>query len=146
MLKAKIQQDLIEAMKAKEQEKVEALRLIISDIKNKEIDSKQELSDDEVVKLLRSNIKKLREAASMFAQGGRNDLVQQNESQATIYAVYVPADLSDEALADKVLALMEAHKAQFAENPKMIMPTVMKELSGQAEPQRIITEIKKHSQ
>jgi Asp-tRNA(Asn)/Glu-tRNA(Gln) amidotransferase B subunit len=41
---------------------------------------------------------------------------------------------------------MEANKTQFAENPKLIMQTVMKELAGQAEPQRIIAEIKKHTQ
>lgn len=146
MLKAKIQQDLITAMKAKEQDKVEALRLVVSDIKNKEIDTKQDLSDDDIVKLIRSTIKKLNEAADMFAQGGREDLVQQNRAQAQIYADYVPADLTDAVLTEKVAAIMEQNSSLFAENPKLIMPTVMKELSGQADPQRIIAEIKKHTQ
>ncbi|KXK11802.1 MAG: Yqey-like protein [Microgenomates bacterium OLB23] len=101
MIKTKIQQDLIAAMKAKEQERVEALRMVISEIKNKEIDTKTDMSDDEVVKLIRGVIKKLREAADMFAQGGRIDLVAQNQAQIAIYATYVPADLSDDALAEK---------------------------------------------
>ncbi len=146
MLKAKIQQDLITAMKAKDQDKVEALRLVISDIKNKEIDTKQDLTDDNVVKLIRSTIKKLNEAADMFAQGGRDDLVQQNLAQARMYADYVPADLTDEVLAEKVAAVMSENKVLFTENPKLVMPIVMKELSGQADPQRIIAEIKKHTQ
>lgn len=133
-------------MKAKEQDKVEALRLVISDIKNKEIDSKLELSDDEVVKLIRSTIKKLNEAADMFAQGGRDDLVQQNRAQAHMYAEYVPADLTDDVLAERVASIMEQNKSQLAENPKLAMPLVMRELSGQADPQRIIAEIKKHTQ
>ena len=146
MLKAKIQQDLITAMKAKEQDKVEALRLVVSDIKNKEIDTRQDLSDDDIVKLIRSTIKKLNEAADMFAQGGRDDLVQQNRAQAQIYAAYVPADLTDEVLSEKVSSIMEQNSSLFAENPKLIMPIIMKELSGQADPQRIIAEIKKHTQ
>lgn len=146
MIKEKIQQDLISTMKAKEQNKVEALRLVISDIKNKEIDSKQELTDDEVVKLIRSSIKKLKEASDMFIQGGRNDLAEQNQAQVEIYSEYVPADLGDDVLAERVSAIMEANQTQFAENPKLIMQTVMKELAGQAEPQRIIAEIKKHTQ
>jgi Asp-tRNA(Asn)/Glu-tRNA(Gln) amidotransferase B subunit len=58
----------------------------------------------------------------------------------------VPADLGDDVLAERVSAIMEANQTQFAENPKLIMQTVMKELAGQAEPQRIIAEIKKHTQ
>lgn len=146
MIKSKIQQDLITALKAKDQEKLEALRLIVSDIKNKEIDTKQELNDDEVIKIIRSTIKKLKEAADMFAQGGRDDLVQQNRAQADIYAQYIPADLTDEALSQKISEIMETNKALFAENPKLIMSTIMKELAGQAESQRILAEIKKHSQ
>ncbi len=146
MIKTKIQQDLITALKAKDQEKLEALRLIVSDIKNKEIDTKQELNDDEVIKIIRSTIKKLKEAADMFAQGGRDDLVQQNRAQADIYAMYIPADLTDEVLAQKISEIMETNKTAFAENPKLIMSTIMKELAGQAESQRILAEIKKHTQ
>jgi len=146
MLKAKIQEDLITGLKAKDHERVEALRLVISDIKNKEIDSKIEMTDEEVVKLIRSVIKKLKEASEMFAKGGRNDLVDQNNAQISIYATYVPADLSDELVAQKVEEIMTENKTLFSENPKLIMPTVMKAMSGLADTQKIIAEIKKHTQ
>lgn len=144
MLKSKIQQDLIVSLKARDQERVDALRLLLAEVQNKEIDIKRELPDEDVAKLLRSITKKLREALEMFKKGGRVDLEKQNQAHIDIYAAYLPAELSDEALMQRVGALMVAHKQLFEKNPKMVIPTIMKELSSEADAQKIITVIKKH--
>jgi len=66
--------DLKGAMKAKDSLKVDTLRLIISEIKNKEIDLREELGDTAITALLTTQIKKRKEAAGMFEKGGRTDL------------------------------------------------------------------------
>ena len=143
MLRSKIQDDLIVSLKAKSHDRVEALRLLLSEIKNVEIDAKHELSDEEVTKVLRFMNKKLKEAMEMFKKGGRSDLEKQNQVQVDIYAEYLPAELDDSALSEKVDALMTQHKALFDENPKTVIPTIMKALSAEVDPQKIMAEIKK---
>ena len=141
MLKAKIQQDLISSLKEKKAAELETLRFFMAEVKNLEIEKKAELSDEEVIKILKKQIKNLSDAVEMFTKGGRKDLVDQNDQQIKILSQYLPAELSDEELEAAIKTLIEDNKETYEKNPKMIIGIAMKQLSPQADPKRIIAEL-----
>lgn len=145
MLKDKIQEQITAALKNKESEKVETLRLLMADIKNAEIDTGEALSDDDVLKIIKKNVKKLNEANEMFASGGRDDLVEQNKDQIEIYSEYLPEELSDEELEKAIDAVIAENKEVYEKSPKAIIGIAMKKLSSQADPKRIMAVLNKKS-
>lgn len=145
MLIQKIQEDLTTSLKAKQSDVVETLRFLMSDIKNAEIEKGigSELTDDEVLKIISKNVKKLKEAAEMFEKGGRQELADENNAQIAIFEKYLPTQLTDEEL-DSKISEIRAQNAELAEsNPNALIGIAMKQLSGQAEPGRIMAALKK---
>lgn len=138
MIKEKLQEDLTQALKAHEHTVVSVLRFVLAAIKNKEIEKKDTITDEECTAVLRKQIKELTDAKELFAKGGRIDLVAQNESQIAILQKYMPAELSDEALKQEVLSLIANNTAAISQNPKSIIGIVMKSLSSKARPDRIM--------
>lgn len=98
MLRQKIQENLIRALKEKDEKTLSILRFLMAQIKNKEIDKKQLLTDEEIVAILKKQVKELSEAKTLFQKGGRADLVSQNEEQIKILSAYLPQEISDEEL------------------------------------------------
>lgn len=107
MIKQKIQENIIKALKSKDEKTLSVLRYLLSQIQNKEIDKKQDLSDEEVVQLIRKQIKNLKEAAAIFQRGYRQDLVSQNKEQIKILSTYLSTELSDEELQEEVRKTIE---------------------------------------
>jgi len=133
-----MQADQINAMKSGDKQKVETLRFILAQIKNKEIDKKTELTDEETVGILRKQVKELQESIDAFKTGGRTDLVAQSEAQKNIARSYLPAEMSDEELKSMVQRILEANKELIARDPKAIIGVCMKELRSKADPSRIM--------
>ena len=93
MLKEKLTADMKEAMKQKEVQKLSVIRMLLSAMKNKEIEKRSAgdatpLTDEEEQKVLAKEIKNRRKAIELFKQGGRQDLVDQNEKEITILEPY----------------------------------------------------------
>ncbi len=80
MLK-KLEQDMMQALKSKEKERAGALRLIISKCKNKAIELRKELSDQEIIKVLQTVAKQHKESIKLYKEGNRNDLVHAEEQE-----------------------------------------------------------------
>ena len=95
-IKQNIQDAQKEAMKSKDSDKLSTLRQIWSAIKNAEIDSSGELSDEKVQEIIARQVKQLRDAMSDFEKGGREDLVEQNKKEIELLETYLPAQMSDE--------------------------------------------------
>ena len=142
MLTDKIQDDLTLSLKSKAQDKVDVLRLILAEIKNAEIEKGETLTDEEAQKIIKGFVKKLREAADMFKEGGRDDLAKQNEDQERVAAEYLPAEMSDAELKSAIDALIDENKEIFEKNPNALIGIAMKKLSAQADSQRILAELK----
>ena len=138
MLKDKIQEDLTNALRSKDSEKLDTLRFLMADAQNEEINLKRQMTDDEFVALIKKSVKKLRDAMTMFEKGGRTDLVQQNQKQIDMLSVYLPPQLSDEELRVAIDKLIAENKELYDKNPKMLIGIAMKTLSSQADPQRIM--------
>ena len=138
MLKTKLQADQITALKAKDQIRLDTIRYIVSQIKNKEINTQKELTEEEVVQVLQKVKKELNESIDSFTKGGRTDLVDEYKKQLEVLTTYLPAELSDEELETEVAALISQNKTLFEQNAKALMGISIKALKSKADPSRIL--------
>ncbi|MDP3994345.1 MAG: GatB/YqeY domain-containing protein, partial [bacterium] len=98
MILEQIQNDLKEAMKAGETDKVSALRFLLSQIKNREIDKRAELTDEEIVSVIAKQAKQRRESVEAFKQGGRDDLVVKEQAELDLLSKYLPQKMGQAEL------------------------------------------------
>ncbi len=106
-LKIRIQDDVKDAMRARDKARVGVLRLVTAAIKQKEVDERVELDDTAVLAVLDKMAKQRRESIEQYASAGRDDLVNQEEYELGILAEFLPEPLSEEeltALIDQVIA------------------------------------------
>src|SRR3989338_3914645 len=94
-IRDKIQSQMITAMKAQEKNRLETVRYLFSQIKNREIDLKHPLTDEEAVKLLQTEAKRRKEAIEAYQKGGRQDLVEKEGYQLLVISEYLPKQLTD---------------------------------------------------
>ena len=132
MLLDTIKSDLGVAMKNGDKEKLSCLRMVISAIKYKEVASKKELDDQEVIQVLRSQIKQTTDSYEQYKQGGRDDLAQQEQTSLSILRSYLPKELGEEeiaAIVQQIISETGATKKDFGK----VMKLVMAKVAGQAE-------------
>lgn len=133
-IRSVIQQDMTAAMKARDQERLDALRYLLSQIKNKEIDAKHELTDEEATKLLTTEAKRRRESIDAYQKGGRADLVEKERYELSVIEEFLPKQLTD----DELRAMIEEVKK---ENPDAdfgtLMRTIMTKVAGKGDGSRI---------
>ena len=125
----KLQSDLNDARRAQDKPQVLLLGTIISDVKNREIELKRDLTDDDVVEVLRKGIKKRRESIDMYQKGGRADLAAAEKAEVDLLGKYLPAAVSDDELRSAVRAAI----AGGAANVGAVMGKVMAQFKGRAE-------------
>ena len=107
----KIQQDLIQAMKAKDAVRVGALRLLISSIKNKQIELGHDLNQDEALKVVQKEVKQRKDSIQQYAQADRQDLVDQESAELKVLEDYMPEQMDESSIAaevDKAIAAVGA--------------------------------------
>ncbi|HMO17336.1 MAG TPA: GatB/YqeY domain-containing protein [Oligoflexia bacterium] len=106
-LKAKLQSDLKEAMKAREQDKVTNLRGIMAAIKQIEVDSRTEVGDDKIIDILQKQIKIRKDALHFAEEQKREDLIVQNKNEISLIQSYLGTQLGDEELQKLIKTLIE---------------------------------------
>ena len=119
------------AMKAKQRERVGALRLVLSELQK----AAKEGSSDELAVLRRERKRRL-EAASQFRDGGRPELAEQEEAEAELIAAYMPAELSDDELDAIVAAAIAQTGASSPKDMGAVMKAVMARSEGRADGKR----------
>jgi uncharacterized protein len=142
-LKQKISDDTKTAMKAKEADKVSTLRFLQAAVKNKEIEVRpNDLTDDDVIAVLRKSAKQRQDSIEQFTQAGRQDLADKEIIELKIIEGYLPQQMS----ADKIEAIVkEAIKEIGANSPQqmgVVMKAVMAKTQGTAD-NKIVSEIVK---
>jgi uncharacterized protein len=125
--------DLKTAMKSADKLKVSVLRLLKAAIKNKEIDSRRELSDEEVLSVLSSLAKQRRESIEQFSKGGREDLAETERLELAILQSYMPEQLSPEEIEDMILKAIEESGAQGEADLGKVMRLLMPRTKGLAD-------------
>ncbi|EIR7076833.1 GatB/YqeY domain-containing protein [Campylobacter coli] len=97
-LKEHILNDIKEAMKQKDDFKRDTLRTLNAAFKQVEVDERIELSDERILKIIASEIKKRKDAIELYSKGGREDLAQKEQKEIALFESYLPQQLSDEEL------------------------------------------------
>ena len=129
----KINADMIAAMKAKDEHKLSALRMLKSAIKYKEVDLKREVKDEDVIEVLSKQAKQRRESIEGFEKGGRAEMVAKEKAELALIEAFLPAALSDEELGKLV---EEAVKSTGAAGPKdmgKVMGYLTPKIKGKAD-------------
>jgi len=132
-----INQDIKNAMKAKETKKRDALRLLTSAFKQIEVDERKELSDDDVIKIIQTQIKRRNDSATQYRDAGRDDLMQIELDEIAFYEVYMPAQLSDDELASELKKIISKVGATSPKDMGKVMGMASKALAGKADGKRI---------
>jgi len=142
-LREQINNDIKEAMKAKEVERRDALRLLSSAMKQVEVDERKELSDDDVIAIIQKQIKQRNDAASQYKAAGRDELYDKEMAEIAVFEVYLPAQLDDAELESAVKAIIAQTGAASMKDMGKVMGMASKELAGQADGKRISECVKK---
>lgn len=135
-LTEKITKDYMTALKNKDSFRAEVLSTLRSAIKYREIELREkgkELDDQEVIDVIKKEIKKRKEAIEMYKQGERTDLVEKEEKELAILQEYVPAGLSEEELKNRIKEIIERVGARTIKDMGKVMKEAMAELRGLAE-------------
>jgi uncharacterized protein YqeY len=132
-LKEQITEDMKNAMRAKEAGRLATIRLILSEIKRKEVDERIEVSDEQTVAIIEKMIKQRKDSITQFEAGGRADLADIEKAELVVLAAYMPAGLSDEEIAAEVTAAVAASGAAGPQDMGKVMAIVKPKLAGRAD-------------
>jgi uncharacterized protein YqeY len=129
----RIQDDLKRSLKAKDGTRVSVLRFLIAAVKNREIEKKEPLSDDEVLTEIASSAKRRRESIEAFKDGGRQDLVDKEEAELAILTEYLPEQMSAEEVRHIAQEVIEAVDARSSADIGKVMKEIMPRIRGKAD-------------
>ncbi len=131
-------------MKAGQKEKVSILRFLLSNIKNRRIDKGKNavLTDEEIVQVIMSLIKQRRDGIFQFRQGGREDLAQKEEVEMALLQSYLPQQLSEDELVEKIKQVIAETGAAGPKDMGKVMKAVMPLVSGRAEGNLVSAKVK----
>jgi len=138
MLRQKLQDDMVAALKSKNTFKLNTLRFAIAQVKNKEIEKKTELNDEETLTVLKKFARELKESILAFEKAGRSELVEENKKQLEILSSYLPAEISDEELKNEVGKIIKENQETYNKNPKAVIGIAIRALKNKADSQRIV--------
>jgi uncharacterized protein len=132
-----IQEDTKTAMKARNTEEATALRMLTSALKNKQIDLRRELTDEDVIDALATEAKKRREAADAYRGGGRDELADKEEREVVLVERYLPTQLSDEEAGQLVDDAIAKTGAESKRDMGKVMGIVMPQIKGRYDGTRL---------
>ncbi len=130
------------AMKARDTETRDAIRYVLSAVKNAEIEKRGELTEEEELKLIRSQVKQRQDSIEQFRAGGRDDLAEKEQAQVAILERYLPQQMSDEELEAFV---REGIAEAGAESPKdmgKVMGLLTPRSRGRVDGRRLSTAVR----
>ncbi len=132
-LKDQIQQDMKDAMRAKDKARLATIRLILAAIKQREVDERIELDDTQVIAVLDKMSKQRRESISQFEQAGRDDLIAQENAELEIIQPYLPEALGEDELNALIEAAMQATGASTIKDMGKVMGQLKPKIQGRAD-------------
>lgn len=129
----RLQRELATARKAQDKEATLLLGTLLADVRNREIELRRAVTDEDVLEVVARGIKRRREAAEMFTAGNRGDLAAQETAQAAMLERFLPAQASD----DDIRAAVRAARAAGASTVGAVMGKVAPAFKGRADGGRI---------
>ena len=122
----KIQSDMYQAMKSGEKETANTLRNVLAKLKDKQIEKRTDLTQEEEIKTLQTLVKQRKESIDLYQKGGRDELVDQETKEMDIINSYLPKMMDDEKIKEIVESVIKDTGAGSMADMGKVMPEVMK--------------------
>jgi len=141
-LKEKIVEDMKSAMRGKESDKLGVIRLLLAAVKQKEVDERIELGDDDILKVIEKMLKQRRDSIEAFNKANRKDLVDKEEFEVVFLQQYLPEQLKDSEIDQIINDVILASGALSIKDMGVVMGTVKVKVSGKANMAEVSQKIK----
>lgn len=136
-LRATIQEDMKAAMRSREADRLAAIRLLWSAVKQREVDERKELVDAEVTAVIDRMIKQRRDSIAQFEQGGRADLAAKEQQELTVLQAYMPQALSqaevDAEIAAAIASVVDSTRVASPADMGKVMAVLKPRLAGRTD-------------
>lgn len=141
-LKVRIQEDVKNAMRAHQRERLATLRLVTAAIKQKEVDERIDLDDAQVLAVLDKMVKQRRESLEQYRQAGRDDLADKEQFELDLIQSYLPEQLGEEELADLIRATIAELGAGSIRDMGPVMNALRSQVQGRADMKAVSQAVK----
>ena len=132
-LKNKITEDMKTAMRAKDAARLGTVRLLLSAMKQKEVDERVELSDADVLSIIEKMLKQRRESIAQYEKAARIDLADVEKAEIAVLSAYLPQQMSEAEVAEAVLAAIKESGAAGAKDMGKVMGLLKSRLAGRTD-------------
>jgi len=137
----KIQQEMTEAMKARQALRLSVLRGVKTALKNKEIEKVRALTETEEIQVLQTLVKQRKESIEQFTKGGRHELAAQEKAELEILETFLPAAVGREEIEEAVSAAIDELQAASAKDMGRVMKAVMGRFAGKVVDGKLVNEL-----
>jgi uncharacterized protein len=137
-----IEEHFKQALKSQDKLRISALRMLRAAIKNKEVERRGKLEDQEVLSLIRGLIRQGKEAIEQFEKGGRPDLAEKEKAELELYMAYLPVQAGSSEIEETISQVIRETQASGLKDMGKVMKGAMARLAGRAEGQTIQTVVK----
>ncbi len=141
-LRQRLEADMKEAMKARDNERRDAVRYVLSAVKNAEIEKRGELSEQEEIALIRTQVKQRQDSIEQFRNGGRDDLAEREASQVTLLETYLPQQMTDDELKEFVRNGIAESGAEGPKDLGKVMGLLSKTADGRVDGRRLSSAVR----
>lgn len=141
-LKDRIQSDVKDAMRAKAKDRLGTLRLVTAAIKQKEVDERVEMDDDQVLQVLTKMVKQRQDSITQYTDAGRHDLAAQEQAELAVIGEYMPAALSEKELSELVSKALADTGAQSIKDMGKVMGVLRPAVQGRADMGAVSAQVK----
>ena len=142
MLKKRIKDEMIAAMKAGEKRRLGAIRLVLSAIKQREVDERTELDDPQVLAVLDKMVKQRRDSLQQYEKAGRADLAEQESFEISVLNDYLPAALSEAEIETLIEQAVSATGASSVKEMGKVMAEIKPKAQGRADMGKISAKVR----
>jgi len=142
-LKDQLNESMKAAMKARDDLRLSAVRMIRSMVKNREIDQKKELNDQEIIEVISTLVKQRRESIRMYREGNRPDLVEKEEAELAVLLGFLPVQLSAQEIEALVEQIIAETGAQGAKDMGRVMKALTPLTAGKADGKTVSETVKR---
>lgn len=139
----RVQKDIVDAMKAKDENRLSALRMVKAALKKQEVDSMKPLTEASEMQIMNTLLKQRRESIEMFRKGGREELASKEEAEIAILERYLPSAPSDSELEEAVQAAIVETGANSAKQMGAVMKAAQARLAGKRVDGKALSELVK---
>ena len=141
-LEDKIAEDFKHALKGKDAVRLSILRMVRSGLKNKEVELRRKLDDEDVLRVLASMVKQVKDSIEQFQKGGRTDLADKETAELAVLESYLPRRLDDEEILSAVREVIAETGASGMKDLGRVMKIAMQKLAGKADGKKVNEAVK----